>query len=118
MEDEEDDEEEDLDQRRRPVFGADYVFEEEGEDDDDAPWPYADEVDDEDDEETEGRLDFGSISSTVNEKISSGFSSVGTSVTSGVDVSGPYTLWRMGNKESNKIVVLGRAPGHANTQCL
>ena len=53
-------------------------------------------LDDEDDvekdeSESEGRLDFGSISSTVNEKISS----VGTSVTSGVDVSGTYTLLRM-----------------------
>ena len=54
--------------------------------------------DDEDDideeEDTEGRLDFGSISSSVNE----GISSVGSSVTSGVDVSGwnLHKLWKMG----------------------
>ena len=40
----------------------------------------------EEESDTEGRLDFGSITSTVNDKISS----VGTSVTSGVDVSGTY----------------------------
>ena len=54
-----------------------------------------DDEDDIDEEEvTEGRLDFGSISSSVNE----GISSVGSSVTSGVDVSGwnLHKLWKMG----------------------
>ena len=54
-----------------------------------------DDEDDIDEEEvTEGRLDFGSISSSVNE----GISSVGSSVTSGVDVSGwnLRKLWKMG----------------------
>ena len=92
-------EEEDVDQRRRPVFGADSVFEDDEDEEDRPPWNYAHElglVEDEDDEyekeeeesDTEGRLDFGSITSTVNDKISS----VGTSVTSGVDVSGTHAM--------------------------
>ena len=58
-----------------------------------------DELEEDESEDSEGRLDFGSITSTVNDKISS----VGTSVTSGVDVSGTYTG---GN--------LTRTPSHAN----
>ena len=73
---EEDEDEEEEEQRRGQEYIVLYDDDYEGDVDDDAVHV--------EEEESEGRLDLSSITSTVNE----GFSSVGSSVTSGVDVSG------------------------------